>query len=369
MTSRTIFQENTATQLNQHRPMKRSAPHLPRVLGLRVNLSHGTGNLKRFKPNLDSSRTRPSLDAVKEDIKTSIEVSKTRWTNPCFNESLNSNTVVKESMETGQAEGSGLGTVEEADSDDNIPLWGSNYKSSHSKLTKTSHSAVTSPETVSAESCEIPTELDLAQDASYEIFSTPLDDNNPAALTKDKWEKLLERLRQEKGFVCTAISHSTENTYFTFTCQADHSFTARISEELSCPKCESILEKCREYAKSHNGNIHLASYRETSKRKVFRIHAVRMQKPTRMESKVQQLVNHSYNPSSLFSTWCSHCGRLKKSESKKKRQEEQRKNREKFAKEQNEMLEKARLEMLQQTSFNPLLYQINELNSAPIVTS
>lgn len=361
MTSRTIFQENTATQFNQHRSMKRLAPHLPRLLGSRVSLAPGTGNLRRFKPNLNSSRTRPSLDAVKEDVKTSIEASKNRWINPCFNQDLNSNTAVKESMEIGQAEGSGLGTVEEPDSDDNISLRGSNYKSSHSKLSKTSHSVVTSPETVSVESCEMPTELDLAQDASYEIFSMPLDDNNPAALTKDKWEKLLERLRQEKGFVCTAVSHSTENTYFTFSCQANHSFTARISEELSCPKCESILDKCREHATLHNGNIHLSSYRKTPKRELFRIYAIRMQKQTHMESKVQQLVNFLYNVSSLFSTWCSHCGKLKKSESKKKRQEEQRKNREKFAKEQNEMLEKARLEMLQQTSFNPLLYQINAL--------
>lgn len=46
---------------------------------------------------------------------------------------------------------------------------------------------------------------------------------------------------------------------------------------------------------------------------------------------------------------------------KRKRQEEQKRTREKFAQEQNEMLEKARLEMLQQTSFNPILYQINNL--------
>ena len=44
---------------------------------------------------------------------------------------------------------------------------------------------------------------------------------------------------------------------------------------------------------------------------------------------------------------------------KRKRQEEQKRNREKFAKEQNEILERARLEMLQETSFNPVLYQIH----------
>jgi len=80
-----------------------------------------------------------------------------------------------------------------------------------------------------------------------------------------------------------------------------------------------------------------------------------------MEGEVQQLVTFTFNLFSLFTTWCSHCARQKQTEAKRKRQEEQRKNREKFAQEQNELLEKARLEMLQQTSFNPLLYQINAL--------
>jgi hypothetical protein len=71
--------------------------------------------------------------------------------------------------------------------------------------------------------------------------------------------------------------------------------------------------------------------------------------------------NFYFKSFSLFTTWCSHCAKQKKTETKRKRQEEQRKNREKFAQEQNEMLEKARLEMLQQTSFNPFLYQINAL--------
>eukprot|EP00826_Nyctotherus_ovalis_P006114 TRINITY_DN11417_c0_g1_i1.p1 TRINITY_DN11417_c0_g1~~TRINITY_DN11417_c0_g1_i1.p1 ORF type:complete len:164 (+),score=35.24 TRINITY_DN11417_c0_g1_i1:75-566(+) len=116
-------------------------------------------------------------------------------------------------------------------------------------------SAAASPETVSAESCEIPTELDLGQDASYEVFSTPPDAPCPAALTKDQWEALLLRVRQEKGLVCTAVQYSPDDVCLTFTCEADHSFTVKSSEKFNCPKCESIMAKCSEYAKSHNGNI------------------------------------------------------------------------------------------------------------------
>jgi len=256
MTSSTTMKDNTATHFNNH-SIKRSTPLLPRMLGSRVHLCYATGSSKRFKPNLDSSRTRPSLDSVKEDIKTSIEASKKSWTSSCLNQDMSLHNVVKESTETGQAEGSGIGTIEDPDSDDSYPLRGLNKKSSQIKLSKLnpSPSATTSPETVSAESCEVPTELDLAQDSSYEVFSIPLNNQDSAVLIKDQWENILERLRQEKGLVCTAIRHSSESTYLTFTCEANHSFTVRSSEEFSCPKCELMMIKCLEYARANNGNI------------------------------------------------------------------------------------------------------------------
>jgi hypothetical protein len=222
------------------------------------------GSTNRFKPNLDSSRTRPSLDAVKEDIKTSIEATKRNWTSSCLNQDMSLHNVVTQSTEAGQSEGSSLGTVEDANSDDNNkPLRGSNKKCSQIKSSKQtlSQSAATSPETVSAESCEVITELDLAQDSSYEVFTRQLNNQHSAALSKDQWENILERIRQEKGFVCTAIRHSSDDTYLTFTCQANHSFTVRSSGEFNCTKCESIMAKCLEYARANNGNIYRITYR------------------------------------------------------------------------------------------------------------
>lgn len=177
------------------------------------------------------------------------------WVRPCLGEGLNSHAAEKESA-AGQAEGSGTGAVEEGESDEPIPHWGV-YENCSTKLLEAGkrRSAAASPETVSAESCEVPTELDLGRDASYEVFSTPPDAPCPAALTKDQWEALLLRARQEKDLVCTAVELSPDGICLTFTCQADHSFTVKSSEEFNCPKCESIMAKCSEYAKSHNGNI------------------------------------------------------------------------------------------------------------------
>lgn len=103
-------------------------------------------------------------------------------------------------------------------------------------------SSLTSPSTASVQSCENITELDLD---SSEAFS-----NHDSAQVTD-WKEYLETLRQKKGLIC--VDPSFDGEFLTFKCSRDHIFSTKRTEEIICPKCQVITEKCSEYARLHKG--------------------------------------------------------------------------------------------------------------------
>lgn len=103
-------------------------------------------------------------------------------------------------------------------------------------------SSLTSPSTASVQSCENVTELDLD---SPEAFS----DHDSVQVTD--WKEYLETLRQKKGLMC--VDPSFDGEFLTFKCSRDHTFSTKRAEEIVCPKCQVIIEKCSEYARLHKG--------------------------------------------------------------------------------------------------------------------
>lgn len=259
MTSRTKMQENLGVQFRQHdNPINPSSVQLPRLAGRRQkleNLGHEHEISKRFKPNLEGSRTRPSSENVKEDIQSSTG---THNHDSLYSEPLRTSTsqnLQSGDTEFGQPEGGESGAIE-GDSEEGGYLQGPKENHTKSKLLETESigSTVASPASIAVESNEMIAELDLAQDAFDEASSRPLDFQCPASLTEAELKKFLEKLSQEKSLICTSIKRSFKNLCITFKCTAGHSFTIRSFEEIVCPKCEVILAKCSEYAQQHHGN-------------------------------------------------------------------------------------------------------------------
>ena len=102
-------------------------------------------------------------------------------------------------------------------------------------------SSLTSPSTASVQSCEHVTELDL------DFSGSPLEEE------VTDWKEYLGSLREKKGIVC--MDPLFEGEFLTFKCPRDHTFSTKRTEEIVCPKCQVITEKCSEYAKIHKGNI------------------------------------------------------------------------------------------------------------------
>jgi hypothetical protein len=102
-------------------------------------------------------------------------------------------------------------------------------------------SSLTSPSTASVQSCEHVTELDLDSSGS------PLEEE----MTDCK--EYLTSLREKKGIVC--MDPLFEGEFLTFKCPRDHTFSTKRTEEIVCPKCQVIMEKCSEYAIIHKGKI------------------------------------------------------------------------------------------------------------------
>ena len=69
-----------------------------------------------------------------------------------------------------------------------------------------------------------------------------------------------------------------------------------------------------------------------------------------VESQIQRIVFWVFlNPNnSMFTTWCSHCNKLKKEEDRKKRKDEDNKQKEKDAQEQEKIFEEARRKLVEE---------------------
>jgi len=66
----------------------------------------------------------------------------------------------------------------------------------------------------------------------------------------------VKKVSQERGYTCLSTKCPTPDTFLTFKCMEGHIFTTREfshTHQITCPKCHKKLEKCAEYAKSHNG--------------------------------------------------------------------------------------------------------------------
>eukprot|EP00826_Nyctotherus_ovalis_P063913 TRINITY_DN9370_c0_g2_i1.p1 TRINITY_DN9370_c0_g2~~TRINITY_DN9370_c0_g2_i1.p1 ORF type:complete len:401 (+),score=28.05 TRINITY_DN9370_c0_g2_i1:239-1441(+) len=325
-------------------PSNPSSTNLPQLAGRRLHLPHLPANAKKFKPNLGCCRTRPLPESAKEDL------------NPALHEFAPWHPDACHHAHPGGGQSEGSGVIEEGDPEEGAPFGVStNSKKSFEKYFEASSNASTlaSPVTCSFEPTEVVTEFDLTQDA--------FEDPGAVRLSETEVKKLLEKLKQEKGLMCIEVNQILGEMTLSFRCPAGHVFSTKISNKITCRRCEAIMEKCSQHAKQHNGKLFLNFARKTAHRKVRGVRGICVCKGTHMESQVQRMVKIVIS-CRVLGRWCEDCGRQRKRERKKRRrQEEQRRYYEKFAQEQNELLETARLHMLQQTSSNPFLTQIDQL--------
>lgn len=254
------MQENLGTHSSHG---QNASNYFPKLAGHRPNLNHGPEATKRFKPNTNSSRSRPFLNSGKEDSRASAEASKyisdpiqisAIKTVPCTNNN-----------QPGHQEGGDSGSMEEGESEDGGEPYLKKFKNVDLLKTSSTTSASTTPFFSSVDPCETITELDLAQETSHDPSSEFEDLECPFSLDEAAWKELLERLRQEKGFMCSVMKYSSEGTCLNLKCAAGHSFTIKTSQKFICRKCEEIMAKCSEYAELHHGNNLLYNFRKTIK--------------------------------------------------------------------------------------------------------
>lgn len=232
-------------------PSNPSSTSLPQFAGRRLHLPHQPPNPKKFKPNLGCCRTRTLAESAKEDQSAAQHDFAPWHPNACHH------------AHPGGGQCEGVGVVEEGDPEEGAPFGVStNSKKSFEKYIEASSNASTfaSPATSSFEPTEVVTEFDLAQDA--------FEDLGAVRLSEIEAKKLLEKLKQEKGLVCTEVSQVLGETVLSFKCPAGHTFSTKVSNEIACPRCEAIIEKCSQYAKQHNGKVFLNFARKTAHRKV-----------------------------------------------------------------------------------------------------
>ena len=66
----------------------------------------------------------------------------------------------------------------------------------------------------------------------------------------------LKRAAAEQGFECLSTKCPSLDTPLTYRCPENHIFSSKEfarSQQLSCPKCEKRLNRCKAHAKAHNG--------------------------------------------------------------------------------------------------------------------
>lgn len=240
---------NNSASLSNSNPSNPSSINLPKLAGPRPNPFHEQAAAKRFKPNLGGCRTRPFPENVKDEVK-AVGVEFVRWRHK--EQVIQPDINYQDHQEDCQPEGNGA--IEEGDPEEGAPVRVSkntkklfNEKSSDAS---SNASTLASPVTTLFEYPENITELDLGQDTF---------ESTVPALTESDIKKLLEKLEQEKGFICINISQSSVDPFLTFKCPAGHTFSSDHLGEITCPRCEVIIAKCFQYAKAHNGNVFVNS--------------------------------------------------------------------------------------------------------------
>ncbi len=236
---------------------------------------------KRFKPNTCGPRTRISFDGAEE----SFQREGTIRSSPIGSQPVGLQASATEVVHGSQA-GSGI-EEEDSDEDGNQAHQGElkgNFQSPNNNLpspycdlqraeSTSTASTLTSPLTTAQPPCEVTRDLSLGREDS-------LDEPDPASAAKANEVKIgckiraklahkadpafdssafLEHVKKEaakRGFTCMSTRCPAKDTCLTFKCQEGHAIIGqefRSAEELVCPKCQRLLDRCVEYAKAHNG--------------------------------------------------------------------------------------------------------------------
>ena len=244
----------------------------------RSNLGPEPAN-KRFKPNTTGPRTRISFDGAEETFRSDSTTSSKTGTVCTSIERATIASLQNHGSSTGSEnshsakEGGVSGTTEEEDSEEegSKPLRGSNDKNLNNNNpslygdlqrseSATSTSPVSSPLTTAMKPCDIDRDLSLGHEDSADSASTKCSIDSSASQPKVFDEKgFLEEVKNDalkKGFTCLSTKCPAADTFLTFRCAEGHIFTTKefgVTREIACFKCQKLLDKCIEYAKSHNG--------------------------------------------------------------------------------------------------------------------
>ena len=224
--STTTYQSIESKLLHLHSELEDSS--ITHLLGRRQQPSQNLEPSKRFKPNLDSSRIRSSLNTSKgssseEFSQTTSETESSGQKFPHFNEDLVSEKSKRMGYETTKIK----------------PLRGA--KDLHIYNEMETVSSTTSPSMISVTSSDMVAELNL----------DPSDNcSNNESLSGTSLEDFIDMLKQKKGLICLS-----KGLFLTLKCVRGHVFTAERTEKIQCPKCVEIIEKCSEYAEFNKGNI------------------------------------------------------------------------------------------------------------------
>ena len=234
---------------------------------------------KRFRPNLTGSRTRPSLN---------FEMGKRKRFCPdtTYLESSGIQNVNNEHNDTEQMEGC---EIEEGDTEEGyLPLWGGKKFVNYSDDAKSgTASSVNTPTTASGSINETITELNLGQDDFHKTSSTQ-GITCPVVENEAEWKSILEQVKEEKGYTFTGTKTKSEDLIMMFTCSLGHSFSIKSYQEIICNKCDKLMAKCLEYAKSYKGT-RLFNNRKITKRKYWNIHKIRVRKTPYMGGQIHKI--------------------------------------------------------------------------------
>lgn len=256
-----IIQDNTNLRSCQHNSLNPPTTHSPRLTGKRLNHSNAPEGSKHFKQNFNGSKIRFNSDDVKEDIRSSVDTSKRNYLsseikqNSVDNQRSNGN---NGNIESAQSEGSGVGIIEEGDSEEGYyqPLADPKFNFHKSPELNSTASTSTTPSSILVEDCELIADLDLGQDCLYDDSSESQDFICPVALEGPKWNEFLDCLKQEKGYTFKTIKHVQKGIRIVFKCLAGHNFAVSSSQKVICHKCDTIIAKCSEYAKLNHGILY-----------------------------------------------------------------------------------------------------------------
>eukprot|EP00826_Nyctotherus_ovalis_P064413 TRINITY_DN9448_c0_g2_i11.p1 TRINITY_DN9448_c0_g2~~TRINITY_DN9448_c0_g2_i11.p1 ORF type:complete len:260 (-),score=11.20 TRINITY_DN9448_c0_g2_i11:679-1458(-) len=240
---------------------QRSSPSSYRLSGRR-SLLNTLEATKKFKSEFCDS-----------GIQSALNESSNASTNSIWTELLNSNAAKSKTIEDKTLRKRNL-----KEGYYNPPLGDTHHENFLGDAHPAPASSLTSPSTASVQSYESISELNLdCPEAAAEH----------EAVRAADWKGRLEGLERSKGIVC--VDSSFEGEFLTFKCARDHTFVAKRSEEIVCPKCLAIMEKCSEYAKAHKGRTGVNG-REVAVGRQRRVLALRVREQAHLEDQAQRLV-------------------------------------------------------------------------------